>query len=299
MPPRISDEKILEEAKTRFRNCVDWESEARVRFDWDYKFANGDAHNLYQWDQAIVQDRLTARQPVLTINKTQVHCLQVINDGKQNKPGVNIRPVGEKASFEAAQCFMEVIRHIEYISNAESVYDNASSFQVQAGIGYWRVNTDYIDPRSFDQEIYIRPVKDPRAVYLDPDISEDDGSDARFGFIFNDMPKDLFDDKYPKFKNRVGWTTTFATDVEGWLQKNTVRVAEYYRRTQNDETLVAFIIPDVADKYGDAATIQKSLPFGILNIGAPPLPLAITVDVPNAYVPVSSTVPVPHVVPVP
>lgn len=256
MPPRISDEQLLEEAKTRFRNCVDWESEARVRFDWDYKFANGDAHNLYQWDQAIVQDRLTARQPVLTINKTQVHCLQVINDGKQNKPGVNIRPVGEKASFEAAQCFMEVMRHIEYISNAESVYDNASSFQVQAGIGYWRVNTDYIDPRSFDQEIYIQPIKDPRAVYLDPDINEDDGSDARFGFIFNDMPKDLFDDKYPKFKNRVGWTTTFATDVEGWLQKNTVRVAEYYRRTQNDETLVAFIIPDVAEKYGEAAGDQ-------------------------------------------
>lgn len=252
---RLSDDKLLEEAKTRFRACVDWESEARVRFDWDYKFANGDAHNMYQWDAAIVQDRLTARQPVLTINKTQVHCLQVINDGKQNKPGVNIRPVGEKASFEAAQCFMEVIRHLEYISNAESVYDNASSFQVQAGIGYWRILTDYIDPRSFDQEIYIRPIKDPRAVYLDPDINEDDGSDARFGFIFNDMPKDLFNDKYPKFKNRIGWSTTFATDVDGWLNKNTVRVAEYYRRTENDEVLVAFIIPPT-EKYGDAGGDQ-------------------------------------------
>lgn len=248
--PRLKDDDLLKEAKTRFRSCVDWEAEARNRFDWDYKFANGDSHNMYQWDQAIVQDRLTARQPVLTINKTQVHNLQVINDGKQNKPGVNIRPVGEKASFEAAQCFMEVVRHIEYISNAESVYDNASSFQVQAGIGYWRILTDYIDPRSFDQEIYIRPIKDPRAVYLDPDINEDDGSDARFGFIFNDMPKDLFDDKYPKYKNRVGWNVAFAGDAQGWLNKNTVRVAEYYKRTQNDETLLSFVIPASA-KYGE------------------------------------------------
>ena len=250
------EEEILTEAKTRFRQCVNWEAEARTRFDFDYKFANGDAHNQYQWDQAIVQDRLTNRQPVLTINKTQQHNLQIINDAKQNKPGVNIRPVGESASFEAAQCFQEVVRHIEYISNAESVYDNATSFQVQAGIGYWRVTTDYVDARSFNQEIYIRPIKDPRAVYLDPDINEDDGSDARFGYIFNDMPKDLFNDKYPQWKGLVGNNTSFSGYNEGWLTENHIRVAEYYRKTQKKETLVAFIIPDVANKYGEYAGDQ-------------------------------------------
>ena len=128
------EEEILTEAHTRFRQCVNWEAEARTRFDFDYKFADGDAHNQYQWDQAIVQDRLANRQPVLTINKTQQHNLQIINDAKQNKPGVNICPVGESASFEAAQVYQEVVRHIEYISNAESVYDNATSFQVQGGL---------------------------------------------------------------------------------------------------------------------------------------------------------------------
>ena len=194
------EEEILTEAKSRFRQCVNWEAEARVRFDFDYKFANGDAHNQYQWDQAIVQDRLANRQPVLTINKTQQHNLQIINDAKQNKPGVNIRPVGENASFEAAQVFQEVVRHIEYISNAESVYDNATSFQVQGGVGYWRVTTDYVDARSFNQEIYIRPIKDPRAVYLDPDINEDDGSDARFGYIFQ------WNSKTQKYEQIAVWT---------------------------------------------------------------------------------------------
>jgi hypothetical protein len=70
--------------------------------------------------------------------------LQIINDGKQNKPGVNIRPVGDEASFEAAQVFQEVVRHIEYISGAENVYDNAATFQVNAGWGYWRVTVEKI-----------------------------------------------------------------------------------------------------------------------------------------------------------
>lgn len=223
--------------------------EARRLFDYDLKFANGDAHNMYQWDSRIVADRINdaqGRKPCLTINKTDQHNNMVINDSKQNKAGVNIRPVGEDASFEAAQVFQEVVRHIEYISNAESVYDHATTFQVQAGIGYWRIETKYISNRSFDQEIYIVRVKDPRSIYLDPDINEDDGSDARYGFFFDDMPKDLYEEKYPKYKD-VGWTTVFNFSLnanDSWFTRNTVRVALYYRKTEEREKYVSFIVPE-------------------------------------------------------
>ena len=249
------DDKIIIEAKTRFSICEEWEAQARRLFDYDYKFANGDAHNMYQWDNRIVADRINdsmGRRPCLTINKTAQHNLLVINDAKQNKAGVNIRPVGEEASFEAAQVFMEIVRHIEYISNAESVYDHAVTFQVQAGIGYWILETDYTSNQTFDQEIYIRKIKDPRSVYLDPDINEADGSDARFGFIFDDMPKDLYEEKYPKYKD-VGWTTVFnfalyANDT--WFTRNTVRVAKYFRKTEDEKTFVSYIEPEGNENAG-------------------------------------------------
>ena len=168
------DIEIITEAQKRFKICEEWESQARIYFEYDYKFANADSNNMYQWDNWVIGDRITNGRPCLTINKTQQHNLQIINDGKQNKPGVNIRPVGDDASFEAAQVFQEVVRHIEYISNAENVYDNAATFQVCAGWGYWRVTTEPISDNSFDQEIYIRRIKDPRSVYLDPDINEVD-----------------------------------------------------------------------------------------------------------------------------
>jgi len=183
----------------------------------------------------------------LTINKTQQHNLQIINDGKQNKPGVTIRPVGDEASFEAAQVFQEVVRHIEYISNAENVYDYAAQFQVNAGWGYWRVNIEPISDDSFDKEVYIRRIKDPRSVYLDPFINEVDGSDARFGFIFDDMPKDLYEAAYPKFKDVTG-SVVFNADNYGWIQKQTVRVAEYFRKTQKDDKLVAFTLPETGEQ---------------------------------------------------
>lgn len=242
-----TDDDIVSEAKTRFRRCYQWESIARIRFDFDYKFANGDSHNMYQWDDKISQQRVNDKRPCLTINKTETHNDNIINDSKQNKPGVNVRPVGDDASFEAAQIFQEVVRHIEYISNAESAYDHATDFQVIAGIGYWRVTTDYINDKSFDQEIYIKPIRDPRSVYLDPDIDEDDGSDARFGFVFDDMPKDLYKEKYPDFAD-IGWSTTFDLRADGWLSQDTVRVAEYYRKIERKEKLVMFVDPESGEQ---------------------------------------------------
>src|ERR1051326_5279560 len=198
------DDKIILEAKRRFKACQDWEGTARHNFEYDYRFAHGDSINMYQWDSWVVGDRQDNQRPCLTINKTMQHCLQIINDGKQNKPGVNIRPVGDTASFEAAQIYEEIIRHIEYISNAETIYDSASEFQVLGGIGYWRIVTDYAAEDSFDQEIFIKRIKDPRSVYLDPDINEIDGSDARFGFIFVDKPRDLYNAEYPEYQDIGG-----------------------------------------------------------------------------------------------
>ncbi len=241
------NDKIILRAKDRFKQCQAWEAQARIWFDFDYKFANGDSHNLYQWDQSIYQDRVTSKKPVLTINKTQQHNLMIINDAKQNKPGVNIRPVGDEASFDAAQIYQQIVRHIEYISNAESVYDHATEFQVEAGIGYWRICTDYIDDKSFDQEIYIRRINDPRSVYLDPYINETDGSDARFGFIYEDLPKDLFETTYPEHKD-LGWSTTFDSRADTWYNQNTVRIAEYYEKTQKKEKLVTWIDPSTGEQ---------------------------------------------------
>ena len=62
--------------------------------------------------------------------------------------------------------------------------------RIYGGWGYWRLATDYVDGRSFDQEIFIRRERNPLQIYLDPDIEEFDGSDAKFGFKFRDRPRE-------------------------------------------------------------------------------------------------------------
>jgi len=259
-PPNEEENELIKQAKDFFKRASSWEASARVNFEYDYKFANGDTHNKYQWDNDIVAARELDDKPCLTINKVQQHNLMVINDAKQNKPGVRIRPVGDEASFEGAQIFQELIYHIEYISSAENVYDSATSFQVQAGWGYWRIDTDYINDKTFDQEIYIRHIKDPRSVYLDPDINEVDGSDAREGLIFEDMDRDLYKKKYPKFANTLG-SSVLGNTGDSWVTENNVRIALYYYKEEKEDKLVHWINPEsgeqVIEKVSDLDDMQK------------------------------------------
>jgi hypothetical protein len=236
-----NDEAILKRARERFDRCVSWERDFRARYIEDTRFANGDPDNGWQWPDSMRKQREIDSRPCLTINKVRQHVLQIVNDAKQNKPGVVVHAVGNGATYEAAETFEGIIRHIEYISNAQQAYDTATEFQVTGGMGYWRLMTDYANDTSFDQEIFIRRIRDPLSVYLDPDIKEADGSDARFGFVYDDLPRDVFEAKYP---NATSENLAPLGNGDDWLSKDHVRVAEYYEKTEESDELGATQMDD-------------------------------------------------------
>jgi hypothetical protein len=139
---------------------------------------------------------------MLTINKTKQHCLDILNDARQSgwrsrsgRPATAPRSTPPRSSWGWSATSSTSRTPARPTSTAWL-------FAVRGGIGYWRMVTDYANDDSFDQEIFIRRVKDPLTVYLDPDINEFDGSDAKFGFVFTDMPKDEFEAKHPEWKDR-------------------------------------------------------------------------------------------------
>jgi hypothetical protein len=229
--------KIVAEAKERFARCEEAESDFRKRFVEDLKFANGDADNGWQWPDAIRNTREGDQRPCLTINKTRQHNLQIINDAKQNKPSVKTLPVDGDADIEIAKILDGIVRHIEYNSHAEIVYDTATEFAVQAGLGYWRVVCEYAHDGSFDQEIFLRRVKNPLTVYTDPDIESADGSDMKFAFVFEQMSKTEFEATYP---GEEAQSVVFGDDSTGndWISKDKIRVCEYFRKTHKTDTLI-------------------------------------------------------------
>jgi len=236
------DDSIVQTAHDRFKLVKDYEADFRVLYVDDVKFCNADSDNKFQWPAAMTQSRELDARPCLTINKTRQHALMIQNEIKQNLPAIKISPVGGDATVDAASVFMGLARYIEYNSNAADAYSTAMMHQVQGGIGYWRVVTDYKDEDSFDQEIFIRRIKNPLSVYLDMSGDQEDGSDAQYGFIFEDMPREEYERKYPKFKS-IGDRSVFGNATD-WLSKDKVRVAEYFYIEYEKDWLVAMPVRD-------------------------------------------------------
>lgn len=255
------DEKIVREAKDRMTDVLDVEGEFRKRFIDDLKFANADPDNLYQWPNSLIKTRGDER-PCLTINETRIHNFQIINDAKQNKPSVKVKGVGNGSTYESAQIMEDVIRHIEYVSNAQSAYDVATKFQVEGGIGYLRVATDYAGDDTFDQEIFIRPFKDPLTVLLDPNIKEADGSDASYALIFDDMDRDEAERRWPQYKEQLGSHPLNANYVDDWTRSDQVRIAEYFRKVPKKDRLIGFTDPDSGEQR---SILASKLPKEILH----------------------------------
>lgn len=233
------DEEVITEAYGRFDYCNSWESDFRDLFVQDVKFANADSDNGWQWPDDLRRDRMLNRRPALTINKTQSHVNLVVNDGKQNKIDIEIKPAGRESSFQGATGLSALVRNIQYQSTASAIYDDMSQNQVEGGIGYGRIISVYPDPRSFNQELRVAPVDNHLNVYLDPDIKQKSGSDAKFGFIFSDYTRDEyeleFDEKAPVSTAPLGMG--LGAD---WIKPDHVRVAEYYRINCKRDELVYF-----------------------------------------------------------
>lgn len=239
-----ADKDILEEARRRFTRCVAWEATAREHALRDMRFAEGDAYNMQQWDAEVRS--LRQNRPCLTHNKVRQHNLMIVNDARQNKAQIKVTPTGDQATYESAQVFAGAIRRIEYQSKATDGYSTATWHQVQSGIGYVRVVTEYERPDSMDEEIYIRRIGDPRTVYLDPDAADYDKADMKFAFVFVDRRREDWEAEHGKHDMPA---PVSLDNTDGWNAKDHVRIAEYWRRNEEKDTL---------HKLHDGRTVRES-----------------------------------------
>lgn len=243
-----SEADIIARAKRRFKAGMEWEGTWRNRFKNDIRFLFADPDDQEQWDANVRARRQIAGLPMVTINKVHTHWLHVVNQMKANLPAITVKPTGDEATYESAQIYGSVIRNIQVESRASTAYKIAAQFQVGGGMGYWRLTTEYADDNSFDQVIRIKQVPDPLSVVLDNNIKAQDGSDAEWGFIFEDIPRDKAERKYPRIKLPVGGGSNL-DGVQSWIMKDAVRTANYYEVETRKEWLYAITNDDGSTRF--------------------------------------------------
>ena len=225
-PDHEADE-LLVEAKDRYKLAEEyWGDNYKAAID-DMKFRAGD-----QWPETVKDMRSKSNRPCLVVDKTNQYIRQVVNDGRQNRPSIKVRPVDSGADVEVAEVYQGVIRHILERSNADTAFDSALESAVVGGIGFFRVLTEYAHAGTFNQDIVVKRIRNPLLVFIDPNCKEADASDMKWAFFVDELDKEEFEESYPdaEFKD---WEN--CKDKYGdWSDGEKVRVCEYWYVDEED-----------------------------------------------------------------
>ncbi len=274
------EEYFLQLAQKRAKRCIDSDDHNRRGGIEDLKFLNGD-----MWDQAELQRRAASGRPALKVPLLPKFVDQVVGDQRHNRPRIKIRPLSPDSSPQIAKIREGIIATMEYASNAETIYDQAFEQMVSGRYGAWRVLTRWCEDDPFCQEMYIERIPNPMCVYLDPDAKDITQLDAKYGFIFDKIPRKEFEERYPnaKIPGEMFPRMPAGLTYEGWYDQDTITVAEYFLLDTKKVTICQMedgsilekkdaqkLIKEWEDQYeGDG---QGSLSAG-MSSPTPPMPM--------------------------
>lgn len=190
------------------------------------------------------------RAAVHTINVTPATSGGAVEEEKLKLPG------GEEISVSDA--ISDMVREIEYSSNAKAWYKMAFKHALEGGFGYLRVLTEY-QKDSFDLGIKIKGIRDRWSVLIDPKATEPDLSDMNYCFISESITKREFEKRNPgkSYDAIPGAERGLVTSY--WETEEMVTVTEYFRREPYKKTLAlgsngqTYVWDDIEDKLTEMA----------------------------------------------
>ena len=240
--------------------------EARERFDevceadeWNREQALDDLHFLVgeQWPEDVRSERELAGRPMLTVNRMPQFLRQVTGDIRRTNPAVSIGPADGSTDKDMAEIVEGLVRSIESMSDATTIYEQSGECAAACGMGWFRILTDY-EEDSFDQEITLERVPNPFSVYADPDARDVTRKDARYMFVVDRMHKDAFAKAYPD-ASHSDWD---AGGLPGYLDRwydgdDYLQVAEYFCKKPYRREIGLLEDGSVIDMKSPAAALLK------------------------------------------
>lgn len=226
-------DSVIQEALEQFEESQSGSEYNRDSWYDDIRFARMSE----QWPDEVKKLRQQEARPCLTINKLAPLIRQVVNEARQNKPGIKVSPVDNGADVNTAEVIAGLVRSIERNSTAEVAYDTAIDHAVSGGFGFFRITTDYAHPMSFDQECRIERIASALMVNWDVNSTMFDASDWNYGFVSEFLTDEQFKKQYPGAAP-VDFEGEFSEMAQFWLQDDKVRLSEYWQRTETKKKIV-------------------------------------------------------------
>lgn len=247
-----SDDGIIADAKAYLELCDGGNTENYREALEDLRILSGD-----HWPEESKRQRKLDGRPIMTVNKLPTMLALVVNSNKMQRLSIKVSPVGNGADKDIAAIYQGLIKHIEYVSNAQAATDTAVGGAAAIGFGYYRIMPKYCNDKSFNQDLAYERIPNPFSVAYDPGATMPDGSDQIRCLIHTKMDKKTFKLQYPHARTDQPLDQQQSTVL--WWTKDFVRVGEFYRIERTPAKLV--LMSDGGVFYRDEITPQMRTAF--------------------------------------
>ena len=217
-------EGIIQEALERFEESQDGSDFNRNEYEEDIKFGRLGI----QWPEKVKKQREEEGRPCLTVNKIPSFIRQVVNDSRQNKPGIVVNPIDNGADIATAEVINGIIRSVQRNSNADVAFDTAIDHAVSGGFGFFRIGIDYAHDSTFDLEAKIERISNPLQVHWDVNSTAFDASDWEYCFVSDFFSREHFEKRWPDAEPVSFEADERSQTNQNWLQDDKVQVSDYY-----------------------------------------------------------------------
>jgi len=226
-PVLVGDKKLLKEIRQRYSYGMDAWRKIRDEAAKDMRYLTGDP-----WEPKEKEARRQANRPALAMDELNQYTNEVINNVRESKRAVKVIPKGTGSNDKEAELRANMIRDIEYASQAQTAYITGLEGSVQRSYGFWRIGkefaSDEASPEAFIQSLRIRQIQNADNVLIDPDFKKSDASDMMWGFIFDQVPRDQYKDRYPNAQ-LTDFSPEHKVFAPQWIKDNEIQTAEYWK----------------------------------------------------------------------
>ena len=240
---------FLRKLRERYDYALDLDRQDRQEAEDDVVFAAATAYKSggsAQWTKEAIDQRRTAGRPILTENRLPTFINQVVNDGRQSKPSIRLTPL-DGGNKQTADMLQSRIRHIEYESDADIVYDTARKQQVTCGRGFIRISVGYRNWRSTNMEPKLERITNPFSVVFGPG-KEYDRCDAEYCFVISNITKEEHERRFgtnTEASRNAFFSGSVSVPAPDWFNQGSggdlVQIAEYWEKSYKKRQLVRMI----------------------------------------------------------
>lgn len=266
----IDEKAFVDLARDEYKADLDADAVDREAAQNDNDFANADDENKQQWDQAMKDQRIGAGRPVLQTNLMPSFIQQIVNEGRSNSPAIKITPA-DGGSEEVAEYLQARIRHIEYESDASTVWDTARDQQVTSSRGWVRMMTAYL-PGSFKLKPGMDRIPNQFSVVWDRAANKYDLSDAERVFVISRISQVEHTRRFGKKTTLASLPfATLADDYSDWVGLNgdgtkggeLVQIAELFKKHYRQRKLLK--LANGTEAWEDELAERKLVPQQIID----------------------------------